>query len=678
MSKFISLATLVVGVLLLGCSDNNEQANVDANETLLETSNLQGSYMPSMETIKEYFPVLKIVGGIGYAVYNNDGEINTGLIMTVLNPEGTILANQEKELALLTQMENTLTDIENKLQEIDNELANILNSIELSKDVILSNINDPSEYITNIATYEKELTNLAKTSSPHNANKEELENLKNAILDKSTDGVYGQLNQIHTSIKPVSPAKVPLLKSFTDQLIAQMASSTDIYKILNSYSALEHYSIELIGAESRAVNLLVDALLYNDNNESAKAYNDELKNNIQDIIVLNENGSYSLLYNTFSIILANAEPYYDAPFIDSIFLPEESSDILKRADFVKRRFVDFNLSKETTYPQAIYSGAVIYRISQYNSKVPTYYYSNQEGGELLKCASENFDNLVGTRYDNWTKSQDGELQLDIENRYQATIYNCDTHQAEVGTYSHLKIYDENYEYKFKIPVTIYDANMTENDTANIEYGFKFIYERDSSGFEGNAWRYCNDGYDKYGYGTGSAHYIDSGLEDNEKNPLEHSWMKTNCNEIKDGECHIDSSTKPYDVMSICRDFTYIGTSKKSVLVNTKLYKYINMDSKHPKVTDGDVYGEIHLFIEDLDSSEDKVHTIYKNSHTHSQGENYIHKSTTENNVSFTLLPGHKYSMKLHMSTKIDQGLMNTVGYSHLSIRKKRKIRFIPQ
>ena len=55
----------------------------------------------SLSSLQPYVPVITMAGSLGYAIYQNNGNITTGLIMKTLNPTAAILKSEEYEIGLL-------------------------------------------------------------------------------------------------------------------------------------------------------------------------------------------------------------------------------------------------------------------------------------------------------------------------------------------------------------------------------------------------------------------------------------------------------------------------------------------------------------------------------------------------------------------------------------------------
>ena len=633
----------------------------------------------SIASLQPYVPIITTAGSLGYAIYQNDGEISTGLIMRTLNPTAAILKSEEYEIELLKTMEGTLLDIENHLVDIDNKMDTVLLELSIDTNDILGNINDPREYIGNIYNFEQELYEIGKTSgecntddgcyiTPHQANQNDLDMLAAKILDYGPDGVHNQVNQIHLAITGSQSGNKPVLKNFTETLIKKTAVSSNVKKYENAYQALENYSMKLISGEIRGVNLLVDADLYQGNKNAAQAANDLLHQNIQDIMSLSDISAgapaqYGFIYNTVCLMLGFADPYYDAPGHDANFLPDEAEEIFKRAEFLKRRLEGDNTPI-----------IVVYSITEAGEEVSELKLTGM-GDIGCTCRPTRVTShlIEGRGYDNW----DGD-KLKYNNQYRLNVHEFDldtTAGPGVGDYY---IHGDGVN-STAVRVQAYNPDMTVNPEGDIFFGFGLLTKRDSSRFDHLKWHECYEDID-YQYRCHDSLFdaINYGdYDDYMTNPLRHHlgvYMATSCDKVNHGDCINMSSEDPRDDISLCTSFTYQGDDTHNVKVSVKLYRNMEMDADIYHKTDGDVKGLIHLYIRDEDA--EKNCELYENEHQHIQGWDYQYEDTSTFSGSLELVPGHTYHMRLHMRASVHQGLMNTAGYFHLKIKAMEPVRFI--
>lgn len=615
----------------------------------------------SLSDIQPYLPAIKLVGSLGYAIYQNDGDISTGLIMRTLNPMGEVLKNQDYMINLLETMVGTLQDIENQLAAMDQKLNTVLLEIKLSKSEILGNINDPHEYISNIDSYEKELRQLADRNAPRSADQNQLDELADNILDYGPDGVFNQVNQIHNAITASQSGREPVLKNFTDQLILKTAESTDINKYENAYQALENYTMKLISGEARGANLLVDAHLYRDEKEAASQINDMLQENIQEIMSLSDisegtMAQYGFIYNTARLMLSSADPYYDAPGRSGEFIPAAAGDIFKRAEFLKRRLLN---DDEPV--------VVVYSITEVGEDVADLYLTGTSPIRSTRSPESITSHLIqGKGYDNW----DGRT-MRFNNQYQLNIYTFHLDARDSGDWY---VHGDNVN-SIGIKVQNYRQDMVVDPDGGIVFGFGLITKRNSHRFDALQWHECGDFVDTNHFDDSLISY--DGTDDEYlNNPLGHQvWLKTTCDERNDdGDCINNTSDWPTGDISLCTYFTYGGTSERHVTMDTKLYRRLIMDAENDHGTDGDVWGRIKLYVRDEDAGIN--YFLYENEHQHIQGWQYNYQHSDYFTEDLKLVPGHRYHMRIHLHGHIEQGLMSRNGYVELKIHTAEPIRFI--
>ncbi|MBW1645875.1 MAG: hypothetical protein JRJ56_06060 [Deltaproteobacteria bacterium] len=647
--------------------------------------------MLSISDLQTYAPIITMAGGLGYAIYQNDGQITTGLIMSTLNPTGEILKSQEYEIGLLKTMEGMLADVDNRLQIIDGKLNNLLLEFHLSTDKIIAAAIDPRQYIDSIYYYESELFNLGGGADPegfvkpHTANQDQLDQLANAVLAFNLDSVNSQINQIQGVITGTNSSGDPLLEVFTDALITKLHTSSDINRYDNAYQALESYTMKLVNAEVRGTNLVVDASLYQADRAAtengkdsyrrqAAAANTTLKHNLREILSWKK---YGFLYNTMWLMLSQADPYYDAPGYEGHFLPPAASDIIKRADFLQRRLINEPPNSVTVIDNPYAPGGKVY---QYHGVTVVVYYVTEVGEPVPEPTLGTLDGrmarwqpdktttyqVTGRGYDSWQGSK-----MKYSNQYQATVYEFQVEGA--GNYY---VYGEGINSQ-AIEARPYNARMQPDPEGEILYGFALLTKRDSHRFEQLQWQEClSDEDHRYRSGDSLMAAIDAGnSQDYLKNPLANGvWIKAHCDEWNDHhDCIIYSSENPCNDLSLCTYFTYDGNDTRHATMSIKLYRYMNMDAEIAKKTDGEVKGKIKLYVYDQD--EEKTYELYENKYQTIQGWHYKYDDTSIFTGDLKLVPGHRYRVRIHLRASIDQGLMNTAGYFKLKLVAREPLRF---
>lgn len=619
----------------------------------------------SFSDIQPYLPVIEMVGSLGYAIYQNDGEITTGLIMRTLNPMGEVLKNQEYMINLLGTMVGTLQDIENKLAAIDEKLNTVLLEIQLSKSEILGSINDPHEYISNIDSYEKELRQLADRNAPLSADKNQLDDLADNILDYGPDGVFNQVNQIHNAITASQSGREPVLKNFTDQLILKIAESTDINRYENAYQALENYTMKLISGEVRGANLLVDAHLYRGEKDAASQVNDMLQKNIQEIMSFEP---YGFMYNAARLMMNFADPYYDAPGHSGKFIPAAAENIFKQAEFLKHR-----LAKNDKV-------LVFYSITEAGEGVPDLLLGKSDGSHVPLSPKSITSYLIqGKGYDNWD-----DRTMKFNNQYQLTVGTFILEREGWGArddyYVRSQIPGHLVKYYDNIKVQNYRQDMVADTAGGISFGFFLTAKRNSHRLDTLQWQECGSSVDYNHFNDSLMDAIVAGMEDEFlNNPLGHGvWLKTTCDEWDDGDCINNTNDYPTGDISLCTSFTYGGTSERQVTMDTILYRRLIVDAEndHCCGTDGDAWGHVKLYVRDEDDGINYV--LYENpgDQQHVQGWHYDYQNSEHHSKDFKLVPGHHYHMRIHLYGHIEQGLRSRNGYVELRINTEEPIRFI--
>lgn len=670
----------LAGLVFVGCNSSKTVGEEDSEPSLGSNP-----VVTTFKTLYEYSPFIKPILGLGYAVYQNDGEFNTGLVMSVLNPEGTILKNQEYEISLLEQMRGTLLDIQNQLSSIGSQLDNVLLEIGLAKAQILTNINDPSLHVDNIGTVNESLYILASNNSPHEASEDDLAAQADFILEKSY--VLGELNHIHSAITAPSAGKAPILSTFTDQLILGLGDSPTSNDLISAYKALEYYTMQLIGAEVQATNLLVDVSLYKDDNNSANYYYEKLNANLNDFFDIGE--SYSFTSNALRLILNYTDNYYDKPNESGAFFANRSEEVFERMAFLKGILLqDDDKSK-----------VIIYRISENEDEDIELYAAPSPQTfptSTLRCDKSALNTISSQNYDYWNESPSGEMQLNLANSYGIIEYTCN--RIFEDYIDNIYIIDEALNVADTISLQKYNDGMEKDGDGEYTFGFGAIANRDSAGFEQLSWNECHNGnYLRDTFYDDNEHFLDNlncFLDECDynsflKDPLNNGiFMKTKCEDIShqtlydtdtlDNEdiqdCKVLDS-QVYNMITMCSDtFRYAGEDN-DFAIDTRLFRKYLADAKHSFATDGTITLGAGLFLEDVTSGAMK--TIYEKSEKNViQGEEYSYSEAKTFHEQVSLNKGHQYRLVAQMAAKIDQGTNATRGFVSMELKKQRKIRFI--
>jgi len=646
----------------------------------------------SFSSLQPYLPVITTVGSLGYAVYQNDGEITTGLIMQALNPIGSVIKSEEYEISLLTTMQKTLENIYNKLATLESKIDELLLELKVSTDEILQEIDSPRKDIASIKNYELELQELGRSYigcdsdevcylKPHEGNQDRLEELANSILASGPDGVHDKIVQIQSTITGGALNSNAILNVLTHELILQTQANInndeenkrDAY--WNAYREIENYTMTLINAEVNGVNLLVDANMYKNRKNAALAAIDMLHHNIKEIMSLSDLSTeaiarYGFIYNTVSLMLSFANPYYDDPKYDEDFLPEGTEDIFKQAEFLKRRLL--NDSQPVV---------VVYSITEAGEEAGDIFLQGTNGkGGKMSPTSITSHLIEGRGYDNW----DGN-KMKYNNKYQLNIYTFNL-ELDVGWGPGLYyIYGDTIK-STAIEVQAYNEDMSVNPNGKIVYGFGLCSQRDSARFSHLKWYECNEDTDhRYRSYDSLMEAIDNGrYKEYMSNPLaEGVDLKTTCSEWKNHDCHNQTNEDPCGDVSICTSFVYNGDNTRNATMKVTLHRYINLDSEIYHGFDGVARGSINLYLRDEDAGTNyrlyETTKIHKKTHGEKVVEGWHYKysddSTFHGNIK--LVPGHSYHMRLHMRASVHQNNSSATnhGYFHLNIKALEPIRF---
>lgn len=670
--KKVSLVVLLL--LMVGCHDNVERVTDDINisqPVSQEEPPVSGNEPPLMlgDTpvassesseipYSSIFSAVRIIGGLGYAIYKNDGDITTGLIMRTVNPTGYIANQVDIQTEMLKEMRDSLNDIIANILVIEGELSSISRQLKANQDELLNLIATPFDARTQIISAEQDFIDYTVDTGPNEANEEKMRDLYDLILD--THDVMGNINNIQYKI---TEEGAQILYTHTNKLIDYIGDNTVSLKngeLNRAYNSLEHYTYYWINTMSRGIDLVVEAYRahvknYDEDSIAQSKYKRFLEYVDNDLN--NADEKYSFIRNVWRLVIYYTDPYDAHPDHDRHFLPDDAYKILKRAEFFRR-----------VLTQQKDLGLIYYDIRTMQDRPDSLKAYSEEDGNVTECEAKEY-RVEGPGYDMWQfdgdvyekdsdeKYSSGDLSYD--KTYRITLYNC-----PVGEGTYTLINDEGNIVKDNITVSRYNYDMQKDDEGDIIYGFALSSKRNSSQIEKLKWHVSSN------YKGIKAEYELIERSGNQINYTTHSTypdrsygFKTTKNisayplELKmifdrshSSYKQTDMSKKPYhffnDKLSIYKEFIYEGKKPHRFKLDTKYYRYYHVYS------DGNSRAKtIHrMYVYDVNDSK-TVATIFKGFDDLKEVHNDdIEKSKSDPALTKVYLkPGHKYRLYIHMA-----------------------------
>ncbi|WP_025321393.1 hypothetical protein [Deferrisoma camini] len=470
--RWLFLVLACVG-LVVGCgSDSDSDPEGDASPPpILESPApaLGASPEGPSETSVPYSSILSAVttiGGLGYAVYQNDGEVDSGLIMRVINPQGYLIQGQEEQTEMLRAMRGTLDDIVGNLDEIRTELDTIVGQMKKNHDELLNLIASPYDARSTIRTAEQEFIARTAGFGPDEADGQAMKDLYDLIMD--TYGTWEKVNNIQDKI---TLPGAPILSTHTNYLIDNIGDLLELNNqdLINAYNSLEHYTYYWVNTMTRGTNLVIEAHMAGvkdyDETGIARTKYEWLKEYIEEDLN-NYEAEYSFINNVWKLVITYTDPYYAHPDHDRSFLPEGTEDVLKRAEFFRRALTD-----------QMEIGLIFYDIRTAQSAPGPLYARSLEDGSVYECSVQRFERK-GEPYDLW----DGNV-LSYSDVYRITLYECDVPEGEY------QLEDEAGEtVRDYVSVERYDDRLQSDPEGAFRYGFGIVSSRHSAQLEKLPWR----------------------------------------------------------------------------------------------------------------------------------------------------------------------------------------------
>ena len=278
------------------------------------------------------------------------------------------------------EMRNTLNDIKSGVSRIETEVAELNAALAITEKEILLNANDPKEAISDIITFNDELTGLSQTSEPGQADQKRVLKLADDVQNGLV--VEKAVTRIAEAIRPHSVSK-PVLDNYTSLLIQRMSSSDTDLK--GACIALETYFSELLYYQLQGVTLVVEAktaLAKNGTPDvtSADYYYTHFK---ADTLVPEVQ---SFMDNTWRLIAARGSLAHTAGF-----LPAEAQTVAARAEFLREQALG-------TDPSGLRAHAVV--TSNHTGELTTATARGSDGSSY-KAKDTSTTTVSGPVYDSW-------------------------------------------------------------------------------------------------------------------------------------------------------------------------------------------------------------------------------------------------------------------------------------
>jgi hypothetical protein len=432
--KFIFVVFICSALLFLGCgdTDNNQNDNV-----ISESDGFAAGLLG------------KIVDGLLDGATGEIGGDAMGMILSLLGWGGS--SGDEA----FDRMNKELAKIEDQLAAISDQLTALLKQLEIDKEEILANTNDPTDAMNQIFTFHSELETKAKDKKPGEGDKDDLTDFANQI--ENNYQIENDVNSIYHAIMPLDIAKTPILNNITDLSNHRVTGADKKGTLFDAYKNLEIYTSQLLYNQLKGVNLVVEAknVLYPPDNNASEAsiYMDAYdKETLPDEVWCPDNG-YSFIYNAWRLILMNV----DLNKSDSKMLPEYSQEITKRAEFFRR----IAMHKKDF-------GAKALMFSTSDEKQPEIFIIDPEEGTNWMPKSVTKYSLPGKTYDYW----DGR---DVKASDTYSVYLYDFGSVEPGNYSISQSYTGKLLGSFTAQK--YDDDYTVSSDGEYTFGFVAVGNR---------------------------------------------------------------------------------------------------------------------------------------------------------------------------------------------------------
>ena len=226
--------------------------------------------------------------------------------------------------AALDAMNQKLDQIISALGQIETQLGLLETHLSITEDDILKNVNDPTAAITEITTFQGELTALSNSNAVGTVNQSMiLSNYANQF--EASFKVDVDVQTIHDAMIPPTSVKAPVLDNFVNLCTLQISAAVTL---TDCYQGLELYFSQLIYNQIKGVNIAVESKVAQEKGGlvplgTAKTYMTNFRaNTLQPEVATFQASVRKLILNQADLINT------------ATFLPSDAAAILARADFL--------------------------------------------------------------------------------------------------------------------------------------------------------------------------------------------------------------------------------------------------------------------------------------------------------------------------------------------------------
>ncbi|HIJ59753.1 MAG TPA: hypothetical protein HPP56_03955, partial [Nitrospirae bacterium] len=151
-------------------------------------------------------------------------------------------------------MKDALNQIVQQLQVIEDQLNSLFTELEITKEEIIANTNDPTDAITQINTFHDNLNNMSNGKNPGECKQVDILDFANTV--ETNYQIENDVNQIHDAILPPTLAKTPVIENFTTLALNNINPKGK--NPVDAYNGIERYFSQLMLYQLKGVNLVVE------------------------------------------------------------------------------------------------------------------------------------------------------------------------------------------------------------------------------------------------------------------------------------------------------------------------------------------------------------------------------------------------------------------------------------
>ena len=342
--------------------------------------------------------------------------------------------------AALDAMNQKLDQIINALSQIQIQLGLLETQLNITEDEILANANDPTAAITEITTFQGELTALSNSNAVGTVNQSMiLSNYANQF--EASFKVDVDVQTIHDAMIPPTSVKAPVLDNFVNLCTLQISAAVTL---TDCYQGLELYFSQLIYNQIKGVNIAIESKVAQEKGGlvppgTAKAYMAAYQaNTLQPEVATFQAAVRKLILNQADLVNT------------ATFLPPDAAAILARADFLAIQILaqdHFGLRATLIATQDLVSAPIV--VSAKNQTTGTSY----AGTGTMATA-------YGPTYDSWSGNQ-----VSSNNAYNVVSYDFGT--VPNGNYN---IVDQNGNVLATAQVQTYTTDYVVSSSGTVNYG----------------------------------------------------------------------------------------------------------------------------------------------------------------------------------------------------------------